>query len=142
LDGSSLFAIGGHMKKSLFLVCLIAIFAGGCASTETVKEAKGQGVTRTYQYAYEPVFNAVIAAAKTKELEVVESDKGSGRLVLSHGVTLWSWGERIAVFVKALTTETTEVEIVSKPVLSPLNFPPDWQQILLEQIDVQLRTGK
>ena len=130
------------MKSSLFVICLIASLACGCASTETVREAKGQGVSRIYQYAYEPVFNAVLAAAKTKELEVVESDKSSGRLVLSHGVTLWSWGERIAVFVKTVTTDTTEVEIVSKPVMSPLNFPPDWQQILLEQIDVQLRTGK
>lgn len=130
------------MKRSLFVICLIAIFAGGCATTETVKEAKGQGVTRTYNYGYEPVFDAVIAAAKTKELELVESDKSSGRLVFSHGVTLWSWGERIAVFVKALTTETTEVEIVSKPVMSPLNFPPDWQNILLNQIEVQLQSAK
>lgn len=130
------------MKVSVFVICVFAILAGGCASTETVMEARGQGVSRIYQYAYEPVFNAALAAAKTKELEVIESDKGSGRLLLSHGVTLLSWGERIAVFVKAVTTQTTEVEIVSKPVLAPLNFPPDWQQILLEQIDVQLRTRK
>ena len=130
------------MKRSLFVICLIAIFAGGCATTETVKEAKGQGVTRTYNYGYEPVFNAVIAAAKAKDLEVVESEKSSGRLILSHGVTLWSWGERIAVFVKALSADTTEVEIVSKPVMEPLNFPPDWQQILLEQIEIQLRAAK
>jgi hypothetical protein len=61
---------------------------------------------------------------------------------LSHGVTLWSWGERIAVFLKAATDKTTEVEIVSKPVLAPLNFPPDWQKILLDQIDVLLRSTK
>jgi hypothetical protein len=142
LGGNPPLANGGHMKNSLFVVCIFAIVAGGCASTETVKEAKGQGASRVYQSAYEPVFNATLAAAKTKELEVVENDKSSGRLILAHGVTLWSWGERIAVFVKPLTAETTEVEIVSKPVMSPLNFPPDWQQILLEQIDVQLRTGK
>jgi hypothetical protein len=114
----------------------------GCASTETVKEAKGQGVSRAYQYAYEPVYNATLAAAKAKKLEVVENDKTNGRLILSHGVTLWSWGERIAVFVRPMTTNSTEVEIVSKPVLSPLNFPPDWQKILLDQIDVELRAGK
>ena len=84
----------------------------------------------------------LFASAKTMELEVVESDKSSGRVILSHGVTLWSWGERIAVFVKAVTTQRTEVEIVSKPVLSPLNFAPDWQQILLEEIGVKLRPGK
>jgi hypothetical protein len=130
------------MKISILMFIFFAVIASGCASTETVKEAKGQGVSRTYPYAYESVYNATIAAAKTKELEVVENDKANGRLILSHGVTLWSWGEKIAVFVKALATTSTEVEIVSKPVMSPLNFPPDWQQILLDQIDVELRAGK
>jgi len=128
------------MKFSILLIPFLAVIASGCASTETVKEAKGQGVSRAYQYAYEPVYNATLAAAKTKQLEVVESDKASGRLILSHGITLWSWGERIAVFIKPTSTHSTEVEIVSKPVLAPLNFPPDWQQILLDQIDVELRT--
>lgn len=47
----------------------IGAFVVGCASTETVKEAKGQGVTRTYGYAYQPVCDATLAAAKTKALE-------------------------------------------------------------------------
>ena len=55
---------------------------------------------------------------------------------------LWSWGERIAVFVKPLSNNETEVEVVSKPVLAPLNFPPDWQNILLDQIEAELRTGR
>jgi hypothetical protein len=130
------------MRVSFFAVFLLAILATGCASTETVKEAQGQGVSRVFQFAYDPVFDATVAAAKTKELKVVESDKGTGRIVLSHGVTLWSWGERIAVFIKHVTDNSTEVEIVSKPVLSPLNFPPDWQKILLDQIDVELHSKK
>jgi hypothetical protein len=121
---------------------MLALLAPGCASVDTVREAKGEGVSRIYQDAYEPVFNATLAAAKKKELEVVDSDKRGGRLILSHGITWLSWGERIAVFLVARTPTTTEVEVVSKPVMSPLNFPPDWQQILLEQIEVELRAGK
>lgn len=130
------------MKVLVFAICSVSLFVAGCASTETVKEAQGQGVSRSYPYAYARVFDAVEAAAKAKELEVVESDKGSGRIVLSHGVTLWSWGERIAVFVKPGTGPGTAVEIVSKPVMSPLNFPPDWPQILFKQLDVELQVGK
>jgi hypothetical protein len=130
------------MQASIRMIALLAVILSGCASTETVNEAKGQGVSRAYQYAYEPVYNAALAAAKTKNLEVVENDRANGRLSLSHGVTLLSWGERIAVFIKPTATNSTAVEIVSKPVLSPLNFPPDWQQILLDQIDVELRAGK
>ena len=130
------------MKVSTLIITFLAVIVSGCASTETVKEAKGQGVSRAYQYAYEPVYNATLAAAKTKELKVVENDKTNGKLIFSHGVTLWSWGEKIVVFIKPMATNSTQVEIVSKPVLSPLNFPPDWQQILLDQIDVELRSRK
>lgn len=130
------------MKVPVFGIFLLALFLGGCASTETVKDARGQGSTRTYQHAYEPVFNAALAAAKAKELEVVESDKSGGRIMLSHGVTWWSWGERIAIFFKSVSAKATDVEIVSKPVLSPLNFPPDWEKILHEQIETELRARK
>lgn len=114
----------------------------GCASTETVKQAQGQGVSRTYAARFEAVYTATLDAAKTKKLEVFESDKAAGRLVLTHGITWWSWGERVAVFVKPKGPEATEVEVVSKPVLSPLNFPPDWQKILLDQIDAELASKK
>ena len=128
--------------KHLIMTSVLAILFAACASTETGKEAQGQGISRSYEYAYETVFNAAITAAKAKELEVVESDKNSGRLVFSNGVTLWSWGERIGVFVKPVNSKTTQVEIVSKPVMAPLNFPPDWQNILLDQIASELKTGK
>ena len=130
------------MKISLLIVPLVALIVSACASTETVKEAQGQGATRIYAYAYEPVYNAVLAAAKTKDLEVVENDKANGRLILSHGVTPLSWGERIAVFLKPAAGNSTQVEIISKPVLAPLNFPPDWQNILLDQIDAELRSAR
>ena len=130
------------MKNLIPAICVLAVLVGGCASTESIKDSKGQGISRVYPYPLEAVFNAAGAAAKAKELEVVESDRNSGTLTLSHGVTLLSWGERIAVFIKPVTSKSTEVEIVSKPVLAPLNFPPDWQQILLDEIDARLRSGK
>jgi len=130
------------MKSYALLLSFGLLALGGCASTETVREAQGQGVTRVYQATYADAFNATIRAAKAKNLEVTESDKATGRIILSHGVTLWSWGERIAVFVKSKDAKKTQIEIVSKPVLSPLNFPPDWQQILLDQIEAELGGSK
>ena len=129
------------MKTTFVAISLLAALSAGCASTETVKDAKGQGERRVYQYNYERVFDATLAAAKVKDLEVIETDRTSGRIILSHGVTLLSWGERIAIFLSR-TDKATEVEIVSKPVLAPLNFPPDWQKILLDQIDVQLQRAQ
>lgn len=130
------------MKIPSLVISLIVIVIGGCASTETVKESEGQGITRTYPYPYDLVYDATISAAKTQELEIVETDKSNGRLIFKHGVTLWSWGENIAVFIKPQSTNSTEVEIVSEPVMAPFNIPPDWQHILLDKIDEELRSGK
>ncbi len=129
---------GVRLQRSRVMVAVLVALLVGCASTETVKEAQGQGVERAYPYPCPGVYAATLAAAKARQLEVVDSEAAQGWLILSHGVTRWSWGERIAVFAKPATPDGTPVEIVSKPVLSPLSFPPDWQKILFDQIDVEL----
>jgi len=132
------------VKASILFITFVALLVGGCASTETIREAQGQGVSRIYHHPYKTVYDAALAAAKAKELEVVENDDKDkvGRLVLSHGITWKGLGEKIAVFITPVTRARTKVEIVSKPVLAPLNFQPDWQQVLLDQIDAELRAGK
>ena len=114
----------------------------GCATTETVKQAQGEGTKRIYDYSYKDVYSATLTAAKKQELNVVEVDQDKGQILLSHGVTLWSWGERIAVFFTKVSDTATELEIVSKPVLAPLNFPPDWANRLFIGIDQELRGVK
>lgn len=51
------------MKTLLPLFSLFTMLILGCASTETVKESEGQGLTREYQYSYEEVFQATLDAA-------------------------------------------------------------------------------
>lgn len=138
---SPLPAVGPAIVLALAVALPMALLPG-CANVETVKAAQGQGATRSYPHPRERVIDATLAAAKARELDVVEADRASGRLILSKGVTWWSWGERIAVFVKPLDAASTQVEIVSKPVMAPLNFPPDWQTILLDQIATELGRGR
>jgi hypothetical protein len=130
------------MKSSILLFAFVALLAGGCASTQTVKEAKGQGTSRVYHHGYSMVYRATLSAAKAKELEVAENDRKAHRLVLTQGVSWKGLGEKVAVFITPITRASTKVEVVSKPVLAPLNFQPDWQQALLDQIDAELRAKK
>ncbi len=130
------------MRVSLALIALLALLAG-CATTGTVeqiKESEGQGVSRIYGYPADAVYVAVLAAAHARNLDIVEADNARRRVILSHGTTLLSWGEKIAVFVRQRSANSTSVEVVSKPVMSTLNFPPDWPTILFDEIDTQLRT--
>jgi hypothetical protein len=130
------------MKVSIVLVTFVGLLAGGCASTQTVKDAKGQGASRLYRHGYSRVYRATLSAAKAKELDITANDRKAHRLILTQGVTWKGLGEKIAVFITPVTRASTKVEVVSKPVLAPLNFQPDWQQALLDQIDAELNAKK
>lgn len=127
--------------RALLAATLALVLLVGCASTETVRESVGEGTKHRYSATFEKVYTATLRAAETEKLKIVTMDEKAGRIDLSHGVTLWSWGERISVFLTRASASETEVEIVSKPVLAPLNFPPDWESRLFKAIDRELKTS-
>jgi hypothetical protein len=127
-----------NIRNTILYSCLALVIAG-CTTADTVKEAKGQGTVRVYGYSYEVLFQATLDAAVKQELEVVEKDRSKKLIMLSHGTTWMSWGENIAVFFKIRSEKSTEVEIIMKPVMQPLNFPKDWETILHDQIATDLK---
>ena len=128
--------------KRLLAISLGLCLLTACASIETVKEARGQGSKKLYNYSFNKVYSATLSIAREQGLAILESNEGEGRLLFSHGVTLLSWGERIAVFLKRVSDGATEVEILSKPVMAPLNFPPNWVSLLFNGLDEELRQVK
>jgi len=128
------------MRRRAFLLAMAAAAAGagwiaGCATIDSVKDTRGKGLKRTFKHPSEEVFDAVMSAADRKQLEVVSSERGSGTVLLSNGVSLSSLGERIAVFVSRLSDRTTSVEIVARPVIATVTFPPDWPSLLFGEIE-------
>ena len=128
--------------RTLLALMMSLILLGGCASTETVRESRGEGTTKLYSVNFENVYAAALRAAESEKLDIVATDENAGRIDLSHGVTWWSWGERISVFVTGVSAGETEVEIVSEPVMAPLNFPPDWEGRLFKAIDRELNVAE
>ena len=116
---------------------VFTIIVAGCASAEGIRE--GLGAKRVYRESYESTFNAVLVAARARQLEVVEADESAGKIALSRTGNWSNWGERVQVFVTPLADGFTEVEIVSTPRLEFLSFSPDWARILLQRTDVELR---
>lgn len=124
-----------------FMAAVAAAIVVGCASVDTVKDAKGQGVKRVFRQPYEAVYAAALTVAAQRKLEIVEQDRAAGRLVLSSGPSWSSLGERIAVFVSRTKDRVTSVEIVSQPILSA-TFPPDWPALLFGDIEQELAALK
>lgn len=124
-----------------FIATVTAAIVVGCASVETVKDAQGQGVKRAFRQPYEAVYAATLTVAARRKLEIVEQDRATGRLLLSSGASLSSFGERIAVFVSCTRDHVTTVEIVSRPILSA-TFPPDWPALLFGDIEQEVTVLK
>ncbi|MBM3358510.1 MAG: hypothetical protein FJY54_12380 [Betaproteobacteria bacterium] len=131
------------MRRLAAILCAAALaLAGGCATVDTVKEAKGQGIKRTFRQPFEIVFQATLTAAAKRKLAVVEQDPASGRILLASGATWTSLGERIAVFVNRAGERATSVEVVSKPRIAMITFPPDWPRLLFGDIEHEIADGR
>ncbi len=113
-----------------------------CASVDTVKDARGQGVKRTFRQPYDDVYAATLAAVARKKLEVVSTTRETGTVLLSNGPSLVSLGERIAIFVTRLNDKSTTVEVVSRPLVPTVSFPPDWPELLFGEIEEALATRR
>ena len=131
-----------NRTRGLMLALAAAVALAGCASVESVKQAKGQGVKRTFRQPSDAVFQAALAAATKRKLALVEQDRAGGLIVLSSGASLTSLGERIAVFITRSSERSTVVEVVSKPVGGAVTFPPDWPGILFGDIEGELAAQK
>lgn len=130
-------AVATRFWRAILPALLLACMLTGCATTDTVKQARGEGTKRLFPQEQMVVHAAVAAAAKARNLDIVES--GPEGLLLSYGVSWRSFGERVAVFLRIVSPRLTEVEVVSRPVMGPLNFPRDWEIAMLDEIDRNLR---
>lgn len=127
------------MRPIPLIVFALLLLLGACASTQSVQQAKGTGEKRIFGADYEAVYKATLSAAGKQGLTLTSADKNSGQILLSHGLTPWSWGKRVAIFVTKVSGSKTQVEIVSKPDRAPLNFPADWVTKLFQAIGAELK---
>jgi len=131
------------IRRATAVRCLAAVLAvclaAGCASADSLKQARGEGVKRTFRQPYDKVFAAAMSAADERKLAVVESKRKDGVILLTSGASLSSLGgERIAVFVARLDDVETSVEVVVRPVVPGVSFPPDWPDLLFGEIEENL----
>ena len=129
------------MNRFLALAAGLLIVAA-CTSVETVRQTQGEGVKRTFRHSYAVVYQAALDSATRRKLEVVEQDRGSGRIVLTSGASWTSFGERIAIFVSRTTARLTTVEIVSKPIVPAVTFPRDWPPLLFGDIEQEVALAR
>ena len=110
----------------IIAISIIALSLQACASHDAARGARGTGQKEIYAASYDRTWDASISAVETTGGKIVESNKEKGDILASYGVTAFSWGERVAVFLKSIGTKQTEVEVATKRAVATNITAKNW----------------
>jgi uncharacterized lipoprotein len=128
-----------------FPLALAAAFAAlsltsGCANLADAKSARGSGPSREYAAPLDKVWATIPVVLKELELPLVSQSREEGTILAQRGVTAFSYGENVAIFVEpAGGNARTRVEVVSKKAMATNVFAPDWSVEILDKLGERLR---
>jgi len=128
-------------KKALLYFSFFTIIAAasGCTTLADARKAEGEGVKLTYQATYKQAWDASLAALSKLNLAVASENQQQGYILAQRGMSAFSYGENIALFVKKQNDTACTVEVVSKKAMSTNIFATDWTQDIHKEISQQLR---
>lgn len=118
------------------MVCgTLAVIAIGCATMADARRARGTGPSRTYNVPAEEIWQAMPSILSEVGLEYVGENREEGYILAQRGITGFSYGENVAIFVESLGQNKTKVEIVSKKALATTIFAPEWSGAIFRELD-------
>ena len=128
------------MRKIFVVMLSISAFSliSGCTTLADTRNAEGTGVKQVYSKEYDQVWKASISALNSLGLAIASENKSDGYILAQRGMTAFSYGENIAVFVKRRGDKQVTVEVVSKKAMTTNVFAPDWIGDIFNRISTQL----
>lgn len=115
-------------------IALLALQITGCSTLADTRKSEGGGVKQTYQASYDRTWAASVNALVKLRLEVASENKQEGYILAQRGMTAFSYGENVALFLRKQTETATTVEVVSKKAMATNIFAPDWTQDIHSEI--------
>jgi hypothetical protein len=123
-----------------FIVIPTMAFVSGCSTLADSRAAKGTGVSREYAAPLDVVWKAMPGVLSELSLPMVADNKQEGYILAQRGITAFSYGENVAIFVETVDGVTrTRVEVVSKKTLATNIFAPSWANEILDKLDEKLK---
>ncbi len=132
---------GFNKMKNIFIsVFLVWVFQlQGCSTLADARKAEGEGAKRVFPASFEKTWNASNTALIKLKLEIASENRDKGYILAQRGMTFFSYGENIAIFVKKQSDAQTSVEVVSKKSMATNIFAPDWTEDIFKEIGVALK---
>jgi uncharacterized protein YceK len=127
--------------RNLFIVLFISILAAisGCSSLSEITKLEGEGKKNIYQKNIDVIWPIVILSINDLGIPIIETNKESGYVLAKRGVSVGSYGENIAIFVKKQNDSVTSVEIISKRRLATTVFATDWTDSFFMMLENRLK---
>ena len=122
----------------IIIILLSLILLNGCATLADARSAKGSGSVQVYDSSFEDVWDIVPKALTELGLTIAGENKSEGYILAQRGMSAFSYGENVAVFVKKAGERNTSVEVVSKKAMSTTIFAPNWEPKVLTKIGEML----
>jgi uncharacterized protein YceK len=119
--------------KNILIIITISLFAG-CTTLQDASEGKGKGKSESYNYSYDKVWDAAIKVVDESKLDLISKDKEEGKILAQKGMSVFSYGENVAIFVSTKDEENTAVEVVSKRALATNVVAKNWSNYILTKI--------
>ena len=120
-------------------VALSLMVLTGCSTLADAKAGKGTGESRVFNAKAERVWNILPQAVKANGLDFVADNKAEGYALAQRGISAFSYGENVALFVDQAGDEKTKVEVVSKKAMATNIFAPNWAKSILDKIEELLK---
>ena len=116
------------MQRFFFGIFFLSILLAttGCSSLSEIRNFEGEGKKITYQKNVDEIWPIVILSVNDLGIPIIETNKESGYVLAKRGMSVGSYGENIAIFVKKQNESVTSVEIISKRRLATTVFATDW----------------
>lgn len=122
------------------LITLLAVFlTTGCSTLTDTKKSEGAGKRVTYSKSMDEIWPLTIYTLNDVGLDVIEENKPQGYVLAKKGMSAFSYGENVAIFVKRIDNSTTSVEVVSKRVLATTVFAKDWTDEIFMKLDARIK---
>jgi hypothetical protein len=120
-----------------FLSILLA--TTGCSSLSEIRNFEGEGKKNIYQKSVDEIWPIVILSVNDLGIPIIETNKESGYVLAKRGMSVGSYGENIAIFVKKQNESVTSVEIISKRRLATTVFATDWTDSFFMMLENRLK---
>ena len=131
------------MLKNVFTIFTVAAaiaFTSGCSTLADARSAKGSGLSREYSAPIDVVWKALPQILAELSLPLVSENQQEGYMLAQRGITAFSYGENVAIFVEIVNGATkTRVEVVSKKSMATNIFAPDWSKEILDKLSEKVK---